>query len=400
MSSLASSAPSSPVLSGGPRPLRVLALEPYDGGSHRAFLRGWRAASRHRFTILGLPPHHWKWRMRHAAITFADAVRARRRAGERWDRLVASSMLDLATFVGLVPELGALPSVVYFHENQLTYPVRREDPRDLHFAFTHLTTALAADAVWIASRYHRDELFAAVEALVARMPERRLDALPERLRRRVAVWPQGIEPFPAAEVEETDRAVDGPLRIVWAARWEHDKDPETFFAALDRLIARGVDFRVDVLGESFREVPPVFAEARARLGARVGRWGFVPRDEYRAALVEADVFVSTARHEFFGVAAAEACAAGCLPLLPRRLAYPELLEEVPASIRDGLFYDGSADDPSEDGPAERIARRLAELARSAPLGPRGAVRRAVERFTWPRLGRRLDQALEEIGRST
>jgi len=50
----------------------VLGLEPYYGGSHRAFLDGWSGASRHSWTVLSLPPRKWKWRMRHASITFAE----------------------------------------------------------------------------------------------------------------------------------------------------------------------------------------------------------------------------------------------------------------------------------------------------------------------------------------
>ena len=36
--------------------------------------------------------------------------------------------------------------------------------------------------------------------------------------------------------------------------------------------------------------------------------------------------VSTARHEFYGLAVREAIAAGCHPLLPRRVVYPELAD--------------------------------------------------------------------------
>jgi len=48
--------------------VNILALEPFYGGSHRAFLDGWAAHSRHHWTVLGLSPRHWKWRMRHGAI--------------------------------------------------------------------------------------------------------------------------------------------------------------------------------------------------------------------------------------------------------------------------------------------------------------------------------------------
>ena len=45
-------------------PLRILALEPYYGGSHRAFLDGLAARSRHAWTVLSMPARKWKWRIR------------------------------------------------------------------------------------------------------------------------------------------------------------------------------------------------------------------------------------------------------------------------------------------------------------------------------------------------
>jgi glycosyltransferase involved in cell wall biosynthesis len=58
----------------------------------------------------------------------------------------------------------------------------------------------------------------------------------------------------------------------------------------------------------------------------VRHWGYaVDRAEYAHWLWQCDVVVSTARHEFFGLAVAEALACGCLPVLPEALAYPELI---------------------------------------------------------------------------
>ena len=40
--------------------LRILALEPYYGGSHGAFLDTWAANSAHEWTLETLAARHWK----------------------------------------------------------------------------------------------------------------------------------------------------------------------------------------------------------------------------------------------------------------------------------------------------------------------------------------------------
>ncbi len=376
--------------------MRVLALEPYDGGSHKAFLDGWigagETASRHQWTRLGLPPSKWKWRMRHAALTFAEKVEALASEGGGWDVLFVTSMLDLAQFRGLAPPAVArLPAVLYFHENQLTYPVREERERDLHFAFTHLTSAAAADQVWFNSAFHRDEFLTALENLVRRLPDFQPRAVVEALRGKSRVEPPGIDPLPRRSSRGQTARRPGPLRLLWAARWEHDKDPETFFAALDELAVRlathGVDFRLSVLGEHFRDVPPVFEQARRRHAERIDHWGFQPRSVYRQVLAEADILVSTAQHEFFGISVVEAVAAGVLPLVPRRLAYPDVLKGLEAA-GEACFYETLED----------LVDRLTQLARSAERGdemPLSAeqLRASVARYFWPRRRAELDAAI-------
>ena len=113
---------------------RILVLEPYFGGSHRSVLECLLPRLPFEHDLLTLPARKWKWRMRHAAVTLADQVRAALDAGAAWDAILCSDMLNLAEFRGLVPDsVRRLPCVAYFHENQLTYPFRFMGERDLHF---------------------------------------------------------------------------------------------------------------------------------------------------------------------------------------------------------------------------------------------------------------------------
>lgn len=355
-------------------------MEPYYGGSHRRFLDGWSARSIHDFVIVGLPASKWKWRMRHASVTLADRVAEMQAAGRRWDAIFCSDMLNLPEFLGLAPApVRSLPTIAYFHENQLTYPDDRKDPRDAHFGLSNMTTALAGET-WFNSEYHRTEFLAALGDLLGGMPGYQLPDVVERIRSASRIMPPGVEEFPPRGPRP-----DRPLRILWAARWEHDKDPETFFDAVGRLKSAGVNFRLSVIGRQFNQVPPIFETARERFGAHIDRWGYQETlDDYRAALTEADVFVSTARHEFFGISAVEAAAAGAMPVLPKRLAYPEVFQLGWVPNAEKLFYSGGA---------KGLARRLAELA-AGDLWHGAA--EIVKPLTWPKVAAEMDDRMEEL----
>lgn len=121
-------------------------------------------------------------------------------------------------------------------------------------------------------------------------------------------------------------------------------------------------------------------------------WGYLPsRGAYARALSEADVVVSTAYHEFFGIGVVEAIASGAYPLLPDRLAYPEVLEQVMGPESGAHLYDGTL---------EVLTARLRKLATEKVSGafhpPPGAVREACTQFTWPIQVPGWDDELEQL----
>jgi glycosyltransferase involved in cell wall biosynthesis len=378
--------------------MRILTLESYYGGSHKAFLDGWQAQSEHTFTLLTLPPSKWKWRMRHGAITFAQQVNERVAAGEQWDVLFCSDMLSLAEFLGLVDEsIRRLPKIVYFHENQLTYPVQVESERDYQYCMTNITTALAADMVWFNSEFHRDEFLEAIESFLKRMPDYQPVEVIEQIRSKSSIHPPGINP-----IEHSRDRKPGPIRVLWAARWEHDKNPEDFFAAIKILKKKGMDFRLNVIGEQFRDQPEVFDWAKDYFADHIDRWGYQSSKEgYESALAESDVVVSTANHEFFGIGMLEAIAAGCFPMLPKRLSYPVIIQSLIEKPGESevFLYDGTVEDL-----AIRLERMVSiqNYHREHPTdsvdGPRAMATFAIpterlSQYFWPQRAKEMDNAL-------
>ncbi len=351
------------------RSLNILAIEPYYGGSHRAFIDGWAAAGRHRFTLITLPARKWKWRMRGAAIWAVDQL-ATLPESARFDLIFVSDMLSVADLVALLPQRFArLPIICYFHENQLTYPLSPNDRRDYQYGLTNITSCLAADEVWFNSEYHRQSFVEAAGQLLKQMPDCVPVAVPQRIRDRSRIMHPGVD-LTGLKPNTPQRVNDPPI-LLWNHRWEFDKNPDAFFAALEVLAERKISFCLMVLGEAFRASPPVFEQARNRFADQVLEFGFLEsRADYLTALNSADFVVSTAIHEFFGLSTVEAVAGGCRPVLPRRLSYPEL---IPDEMHDAVFYD------SDESLADKLARLIAD---PTPDSIRPNLADHVRRFAW------------------
>lgn len=108
-------------------------------------------------------------------------------------------------------------------------------------------------------------------------------------------------PIHFPEIRTRDR--ESVLHIIWPHRWEFDKSPELFIDVLCRLGADDCQFFVSFLGETFSDVPDVFVRAKEVMGDRILHWGYLEtKEEYYDVLSSGHVVVSTALHEFFGVA--------------------------------------------------------------------------------------------------
>ena len=374
---------------------KVLFIEPYDGGSHRAFRKGLVESSRHGFSSLVLPGRFWKWRMRGAAAWFADIIN--QGLPEVPDLIFLTGFINVADLRGLLdPPLDRAPILLYMHENQLTYPLSPEEEFDYHFGFTNIISSMAADRVVFNSAWHRELYLDALPGYLNKMPEAVPQKVADRLRNRSAVLGVGLErsPLPADHFPlyrggrcDPEAGPSWPLGqrplILWNHRWEFDKRPDLFAAALNRLLDMGLDFDAALLGEP-RGQEKSFAELRDRLGSRCLAYGHLPeRSDYDAILDRADIVVSCAEQEYFGISVAEAVHAGCYPVLPRAQVYPSLYG---TRCKGRHFYE------SED----ELVALLADLVSGSSCGHVCSLDRDMDAFCWENLAPCFDTMIAEV----
>ncbi len=311
---------------------RILMLEPWYGGSHRGFVDLLMKEIDADWQLVSLPGRHWKWRARGSAPYFAQTI-----PREDYDVVFASAYLHWPDLLALRPELRNSSCVLYFHENQFAYPVKTDEPRDNHFGFSQLVAAAAADTVVFNSNYNRTSFLEGATQLLKVLPDAKPSALIAAVRDKAQVL--GV-PIRAAVQERpivaADRsAAEGPL-ILWPHRWEYDKNPGDFFEAMQAVLQDGLPFRLAVCGQRNQQWPTVFDDAKDTFRNRILHFGPAEAYEYINLLDRADIVVSTAIHEFFGVSMLEATAHGAYPLVPDRLAYPENYPTEHLYAQEGL----------------------------------------------------------------
>ena len=366
--------------------MKILLLEPYFSGSHKKWAEEFKQFSRHEVEILSLSGSHWKWRMHGGAISLAQLVIP---GMPLPDLILATDMIDLNLFLSLTRSWSHnIPVAIYFHENQLNYPWSATDAdvrlkRDNHYAFINYTSALAANDVFFNSAYHQQAFINELPKFLKAFPDHQNINTIQNIAAKSSVLHLGtdLKKFDACmpkKFGEHKRAV-----ILWNHRWEYDKNPEAFFNALFEISDRGIDFKLIVLGESYDKHPPVFDKAKERLAGHILHFGYAQSfEEYAKWLWMADLLPVTSNQDFFGASVIEAMYCNVVPLLPKRLAYPE---HLPQQFHSTFFYD-------ENDFITKIQKRIMDVKYLCVMN----TRQYAERYDWQQLISFYDNEMQRV----
>jgi glycosyltransferase involved in cell wall biosynthesis len=362
--------------------LRVLLVSAYHTGSHAQWAQGYAGASRHEVSVVSHEGQFWKWRLSGAAPTLAEDIRRALADLGSPDVVLATSMVDLSGLLGLLRRELDVPVAVYMHENQVTYPLMGRTREEHRLGLITWMSLLAADGVAFNSDYHRDTLFETLPAFLRAFPDRRHLHLVDDVADKAVTLPVGVD---LRRLDSIPRRIAEPPRIMWNHRWDPDKDPGLFLDMVGELAGSGSAFRLALAGERFANQAEEFGERIRALSYRVVADEHLPSDRYDALLREADLVVSTARQEHFGVSVVEAMHAGAFPILPDRLVYPE---RVPYAMRDRCLYRG------RDQGVALMRRALDDI--DATRRDAASLREVTEPFDWAVVAPRYDEWLGSI----
>ena len=362
------------------RKLKVLLLEPFHSGSHKAWAEGLKKHSSHDVSIVSHPGSFWRWRIRGSALTLAEETQEIVIENGEPDIILVSGMIDLAAWLGFTKRfLGNPPVILYQHENQLTYPMPEGQSPDSSMKFVNWKNMVVADQVWFNSNFHKINLLDALPELLKNVPDMPHSHRLEEVIEKTCVLPVGVE---LSEIKSSGDSQNLPL-ILWNHRWEYDKAPEDFIASLKQLDEEGCQFTFVVTGENTPKEPREIDRTFGKLSKHLVSSGFLPRTEYVELLSKTDIVVSTAIHEFFGISIVEALSAGAIPVLPKRLSYPEI---VPKRWHDFAFY-----------PDQGMTGRLREVLKDVKSWKKNVsgLDGSMKRFDWATVIDHYDESLEQ-----
>jgi hypothetical protein len=299
------------------RQLDILALEPYFGGVRRNMLQTLVRCSRHRWTVLTLPPRRMERRLAASAHWFAEQL-SRQWVGHT-DVLFTSDGLNLTDLHRLHPAIAHQPTVVYFHRNQLPDPKQASlDPtQDL----ANLASATAASEIWFNSKYHARSFLDKLQLLIETHAELRNANLFEDLKAKLRLVPPPIDMLAAQEIARVSQI---------------DRDPDAVF-----IETRNAD--IGLLNEALNILHGKLKLNLLTVGPAAGLTADFPRTIFAEhdlpgqlrGLLAATAFLSAQIASPFDEFAVRAMAMSCHPVLPNTGVYPEM---IPMQLQESCLY--------------------------------------------------------------
>ncbi|HXE52752.1 MAG TPA: DUF3524 domain-containing protein [Tepidisphaeraceae bacterium] len=300
-----------------PRQLDILALEPFYGGIRRAMLEAVMRYSRHRWTLLKLPPRRVERRLAVAANWFAEHLI--RHFSGRVDLLFTSEAMNLANLYRLVPDMARRPSIVYFHDNHLPDVMNRQDgPFDL----VNLNTASAATEIWFNAEYHQRTFFKRATALVFRHPELSSQDPMRAIGTKARILPPPIDLGLPDRVRSEYEANRQPGNIFVETR---DADLGLLNAALELLAKKGRKVRLVTVGP-IKQLSDQWERHTIKEIDEIGQI---------VGMLESSVLVSLKQQPNSDYLFVRGMLAGCQPVVPDHPTYQAL---IPESLHTTSLY--------------------------------------------------------------
>lgn len=366
--------------------MKILYLEPYLGGSHKAFLEGLMEHSSHTIIPVTMTEKYEKWRMSGGAVTLAMKSLE---LEEKPDLIFASSMMNLAGFIALTnPRFANTPIILYMHENQLTMPLPEGEERDDTYSYQNFLSALVADQLWFSSSFHFEGFINELPVFLKNYSDYKHIDLVEKIRSKSLVVHPGLKLQKHDKTPKLRKTNRLPV-VVWNQRWDHDRNPEKFFRIINRLDDAGCGFELILAGDQLRDKPSAFSGIRKRYGNRILHYGYVTDfNQYSELLHRGDIVLSTSTYEFFCTALMEAVYCGCHPFVPNGLTYPEL---IPESLHEPLLHSAVFYNSEDD-----LFRKMQKLlnGNTRPL-PEGTLKGIVRHLDWGRYISWIDMLISE-----
>ncbi|XP_044525828.1 glycosyltransferase-like domain-containing protein 1 isoform X3 [Gracilinanus agilis] len=148
--------------------MSTLIIEAFYGGSHKQLVDLLQEEIED-CVLYTLPAKKWHWRARTSALYFSQNVPV----SDNYRILFASSVLNLTELTALRPDLGKLKKVLYFHENQLVYPVQKCQERDFQYGYNQILSCLVADVVVFNSAFNMESFLTSIGKFMKLIPDHR-----------------------------------------------------------------------------------------------------------------------------------------------------------------------------------------------------------------------------------